>query len=137
MQHDCAPSAYVAFPDGTAELSLVAARDLTAGDELTVAYVDVAEHEGETIFAARRRRRMELARGWRFPCPCERCEQEASKEEPKEVGESKEGEAEAEETKDEDADVDGFMVMGDESRVEPSVNRREETEDGELQANID
>jgi import receptor subunit TOM20 len=46
------------------------------GDEVTVAYVDVNQHESESIVDARRRRRIELARGWKFACGCEKCEEE-------------------------------------------------------------
>ena len=42
-----------------------------------MAYVDVAQHEGETAEEARRRRRYELARGWRFKCECTLCMSEA------------------------------------------------------------
>jgi mitochondrial import receptor subunit TOM20 len=38
-----------------------------------VAYVDVTQHVDETPIEARRRRRMELVRGWRFACGCTRC----------------------------------------------------------------
>lgn len=48
-------------------------RDIKKGDELTIAWVDVTQHEGETAEEARRRRRVELARGWKFKCECERC----------------------------------------------------------------
>ncbi|KAG6813431.1 hypothetical protein H0H92_011128 [Tricholoma furcatifolium] len=77
LTHSCTPSATPSFSNGTAELHLIANRDLKAGDELTVAFVDVTQHEGETTVECRRRRRMELARGWRFACPCSRCAEEA------------------------------------------------------------
>ena len=77
IQHNCDPSARVFF-DGTSEMQLIANRDIKEGDEITVAYVDVTQHEGESVTDARRRRRMELARGWRFACPCERCATEAA-----------------------------------------------------------
>ncbi|KAI0268230.1 MAS20-domain-containing protein [Gloeopeniophorella convolvens] len=77
ISHSCDPSALPTFPDGTSEMHLVAARDLKAGDELTVAYVDCSVHADEDAAQARYRRRKELARGWRFACPCERCAREA------------------------------------------------------------
>ncbi|KAF5332028.1 hypothetical protein D9758_014584 [Tetrapyrgos nigripes] len=77
LSHSCDPSARPSFENGTSELRLIATRDLKAGDELTVAYVDVTQHEDESIVDARRRRRMELARGWRFACECDRCLEEA------------------------------------------------------------
>lgn len=44
-----------------------------------MAYVDVSQHEGETMAEARDRRRKELALGWVFACACERCEEEGKK----------------------------------------------------------
>ncbi|KAG5340433.1 hypothetical protein C0989_001673 [Termitomyces sp. Mn162] len=77
LAHSCDPNAHPSFSSGTAELSLVATRDLKKGDELTIAYVDVKKREGETTVECRRRRRIELVRGWRFACPCQRCVEEA------------------------------------------------------------
>jgi import receptor subunit TOM20 len=48
-------------------------RDVKKGDELMVAFVDVTQHQGETAQECRRRRR---ARGWRFACGYQRCEEE-------------------------------------------------------------
>ncbi|KAJ3879541.1 hypothetical protein F5051DRAFT_198076 [Lentinula edodes] len=76
LTHSCEPTARPSFDSGTSQLHLVATRDLEAGEELTVAYVDVTQHEGESVVDCRKRRRMELARGWKFACPCERCERE-------------------------------------------------------------
>lgn len=77
----------------------MATRALQKGDEITVAYVDVLQHSEETPEVARRRRRMELARGWRFACSCKRCAEDGLE------GEIEEG--------------------GDESRVEDVVTRVE------------
>jgi len=77
LNHSCTPSARPSFDNGTAELHLIASRALKCGDELTIAYVDVSQQEGESVVDARRRRRIELARGWRFACTCERCAKEA------------------------------------------------------------
>ncbi|KIM75022.1 hypothetical protein PILCRDRAFT_13960 [Piloderma croceum F 1598] len=74
--HSCAPSTRPSFSSGTSELYLVANRVLKKGDEITVSYVDSTQHAGETTTDARRRRRMELARGWRFACSCTRCQSE-------------------------------------------------------------
>jgi len=76
INHSCAPSARPSFASGTSELSLIASRPLKKGDEITMAYVDVSQHPDETPEQARRRRRMELARGWRFKCECSRCKEE-------------------------------------------------------------
>lgn len=43
-----------------------------------MAYVDVTQHAGESTDEARRRRRQELARGWKFACECSKCAADAS-----------------------------------------------------------
>ncbi|OBZ76618.1 hypothetical protein A0H81_03729 [Grifola frondosa] len=73
LAHSCAPSARPLFNSGTSELHLVATHPIKKGDELTMAYVDVSQHAEETPEEARRRRRVELARGWKFKCECSRC----------------------------------------------------------------
>ncbi|XP_006456742.1 hypothetical protein AGABI2DRAFT_195752 [Agaricus bisporus var. bisporus H97] len=97
--HSCAPSAKLTFPSGTTELHVVATKDIKMGDEVSVAYVDVSPAEGESIADARRRRRVELARGWRFACPCELCEEEGkdlTKEEKGHESEEKKDESKVE-----------------------------------------
>jgi len=76
LNHSCQPSARPSFAAGTSEMSIIASRELKKGDELTIAFVDVDQHPNETVIDCRRRRRMELARGWRFACGCERCTEE-------------------------------------------------------------
>lgn len=90
----------------------MATKDLKKGDEVTVAYVDVERHGGveESVADARRRRRVELARGWRFACPCARCEEEG-----KELSKEEKGEEGVEEGK-------------DDSKVEESARKFEEKE---------
>ncbi|KAK7695745.1 hypothetical protein QCA50_000382 [Cerrena zonata] len=78
--HSCSPSAKPTFSSGTTELSIVASKSIKKGDEITVSYVDASQHEGESAEDARRRRRFELARGWRFKCECDRCLSEATEE---------------------------------------------------------
>lgn len=73
LQHSCDPSVRPSFTAGNHKLSLIATRAIKAGEELSMAYVDVTQHEGESAEEARRRRRYELARGWRFKCECTRC----------------------------------------------------------------
>ncbi|KZS98039.1 SET domain-containing protein [Sistotremastrum niveocremeum HHB9708] len=77
VSHSCNPNARPSFADGTAHLSLVANRPIKKGEEITIAFVDVSQKHGETVIDARRRRRMELVRGWRFACECQRCTDEA------------------------------------------------------------
>ena len=76
LNHSCTPSVRPSFSSGTSELHLIAARDIKKGEELTMAYVDVSQHEGETVSEARNRRRKELSLGWEFACACERCAEE-------------------------------------------------------------
>ncbi len=76
LNHSCVPSVRPSFSSGTSELHLIAARDISKGDKLTMAYVDVTRRAGETAIEARRRRRYELARGWRFACECPKCTNE-------------------------------------------------------------
>jgi import receptor subunit TOM20 len=106
ISHSCAPSARPSFSNGTSELHLVANQPLKKGDEITVAFVDVTQHPDESPAESRRRRRMELARGWRFACACSRCTSEG-----------------AEHTDGADNDLPS---QKDESKVEASVTRVEE-----------
>jgi len=89
---------------------------LKPGDELSVAYVDVGLHPGESKAECRRRRRQELARGWRFACACERCVAEAPTEQKTAVN----GDA----TTNGQADGEAEMPKEDESKVE-STTRHE------------
>ncbi|KAI5124957.1 hypothetical protein M0805_007384 [Coniferiporia weirii] len=73
LAHSCIPSVRPSFISGTSELHLIATRDIEEGEELTMAYVDVAQHPGETPVEARTRRRAELLHGWKFSCACEKC----------------------------------------------------------------
>ena len=91
-------------------MHLVVTRDIKAGDEITVSYVDSSVHEDENVVQARYRRRKELARGWRFACQCERCAQEAPA--------PSAGEKEIE-------------LENDESKVETIVSRVEQEEAGQ------
>ncbi|KAI0637988.1 MAS20-domain-containing protein [Trametes polyzona] len=109
LAHSCDPNTRPTFPNGTNELHLVAARPIKKGDELTMAWVDVSQHEGESAGMARRRRRIELARGWRFKCECAKCVREAMDE------------LEQEQNAAHDA---ALGVSGDESKVE-AVMRHE------------
>ena len=78
LGHSCDPTVRPSFDEtGTSELSLIALRDLKKGDELTMAYVDVTQCPGESVIDARRRRRQELARGWKFACECSKCAADA------------------------------------------------------------
>ncbi|KAI0650238.1 MAS20-domain-containing protein [Trametes meyenii] len=100
LAHSCDPNTRPTFPDGKNTLHLVATKRIEKGDELTMAWVDVTRTEDQDAGLARRRRRIELARGWRFKCECAKCIAEVIEEEEKEK---------------EEKDLD---VQGDESKVE-------------------
>lgn len=69
-----------------------------------MAWVDVSQGADEDVGVARRRRRIELARGWRFKCECAKCVREAMDEEAAH------------------AEHDAALgVTGDESRVEDTM----------------
>ncbi|QRV72876.1 SET domain protein [Ceratobasidium sp. AG-Ba] len=108
LSHSCAPNTRPEFTAGTAELYLIANRDIPAGTELTMAYVDVNQGPSETRLEARRRRRQELARGWRFACECERC-----------LKELEEGILKEDEKKDEDENLN----VGEGAKLEEAVMR--------------
>ncbi|KAL1937720.1 hypothetical protein VTO73DRAFT_12873 [Trametes versicolor] len=116
LVHSCDPNTRPTFPNGTNELHLVATRPIEKGDELTMAWVDVSTADGEDAGIARRRRRIELARGWRFKCECAKCLREAMDEEEREKN----------------AAHDATLgVTGDESKVE-SVMRHEKLPGAEM-----
>ena len=100
IAHSCSPSAEPSFRSGNYELSLVASKPIKKGEQITMSYVDVSQHTDETPEDARRRRRQELARGWKFKCECERCLAEATDGNDSDVG-----------------------IEKDESKVEPVVER--------------
>ena len=70
--HSCYPTARPSFPRADATLALVATRDLSEGDEVTISYVD------ESLPLGRRRASLEFAYG--FFCRCERCLAEEEEE---------------------------------------------------------
>ncbi|KAF4601780.1 hypothetical protein EYR40_004980 [Pleurotus pulmonarius] len=109
LMHSCAPNARPSFSNGTAELHLIANKPIKKGDEISVAYVDITQHEGESAVDARARRRKELARGWRFACKCSKC-----------VAESEAAETSTE------GDVP--ETQKDESKVDSALTRFEEEE---------
>ncbi|KAG8746427.1 hypothetical protein FRC10_005138 [Ceratobasidium sp. 414] len=120
--HSCAPNTRPSFSAGTAELHLVASTDIPAGTELTMAYVDVNQGPNETPLEARRRRRYELARSWRFACECERC-----------LKEVEEGILKEDERKGEDDNLD----VGEGAKLEEAVRRFGAAEQAQTQGNAE
>ncbi|KAH9977752.1 hypothetical protein BGW80DRAFT_1284013 [Lactifluus volemus] len=105
ISHSCDPCARPSFEGGDSELHLIATRDIKAGDEITVSYVDATVHDDEDVVQARYRRRKELARGWRFACQCDRCVREAPPPSSSAAGEKE------------------LLPLKDESKVEPIVSQ--------------
>lgn len=136
LPHSCLPNSHPTFPKGTSELYLIASQDLKKGEEVTIAYVDVnpqrvipttavngeaesdAEiktiEEVESVGECRKRRRKELAKGWRFACFCERCDVEAQ--------------VQAEPQAESEAEGLGLAQRMDESKVEKAMQRFEDNE---------
>ena len=67
LNHSCEPNLGVALSPG-AHLSLFASRDVAAGEELTISYVD-AGLDVDT-------RRRALRHGYGFECRCARCDRD-------------------------------------------------------------
>jgi len=68
FNHSCEPSVDVAFPGGTAAMELRARRDVAAGEELTISYLDSA--------LPRAQRQEHLLKGYGFECRCPLCEEQ-------------------------------------------------------------
>lgn len=79
-----------------------------------MAFVDIIQHADESATECRRRRRVELVRGWRFACGCSRCEEEGK------AMTVEEKDAQASETE-----------QKDESMVEASLSRYEGAEESD------
>ena len=68
----CEPNLDVTFPDNNAVVSFVAARDISAHEQLTISYVDTG--------MGLQQRRSALQFGYGFTCGCPRCKEEAAAE---------------------------------------------------------
>jgi len=69
LNHSCDPSVDAAWTDGDATLVLTARRDVAAGEELRISYIDAD--------ASASARRETLRHAYGFECGCERCVEEA------------------------------------------------------------
>lgn len=65
FNHSCAPNARASWEHGDSSMTIRATRDIAAGEELTIAYVDV-----DVAAAARRSK---LSEWYGFDCACSRC----------------------------------------------------------------
>ncbi|KAK3287938.1 hypothetical protein CYMTET_4575 [Cymbomonas tetramitiformis] len=70
MNHSCDPNIDVLFPENNFKMELTARRDISAGEELLITYIDAAAHVEV--------RRSELQWAYGFSCQCPRCNEEAS-----------------------------------------------------------
>lgn len=70
LNHSCAPNLDVQWPENSAEVAFTAARDITAGEQLTISYID-----SEQGVAARQDA---LSWGYGFACRCPRCVEEGA-----------------------------------------------------------
>lgn len=68
FNHSCEPNLDVCFPDNDGRLVLTAARDIAAGEQLTISYID------ETAAVAARQDLLRFAYG--FTCSCQACRDE-------------------------------------------------------------
>ncbi|KAG0229305.1 hypothetical protein BGW42_001645 [Actinomortierella wolfii] len=69
ISHSCDPNAKITFPEHTHNLTLIAAKDIEAGDELHVCFID---QKNGTLTTEQRRQA--LFQHYRFKCMCTRCE---------------------------------------------------------------
>ncbi|KAI7842565.1 hypothetical protein COHA_003801 [Chlorella ohadii] len=72
LNHSCEPNLDVTFPENNAVVSFVAARDISAHEQLTISYVDTG--------MGLQQRRSALQFGYGFTCGCPRCKEEAAAE---------------------------------------------------------
>ncbi|KAF8936743.1 hypothetical protein EDD21DRAFT_374531 [Dissophora ornata] len=69
ISHSCEPNTKIAFLDNNNNMSVVATRDVKAGDELHVGFIDQKNGTLST-----EQRRQELFQHYRFKCMCPLCE---------------------------------------------------------------
>ncbi|KAG0227679.1 hypothetical protein B0O80DRAFT_533867 [Mortierella sp. GBAus27b] len=69
ISHSCDPNTKISFLEHTHNMSLVATKDIKAGDELHVGYIDQKHGTLST-----EQRRQELFQRYRFKCMCSVCE---------------------------------------------------------------
>ena len=67
LMHSCEPNVKLVFSEHSHRASVVATRDITAGDELLVGYINSEARSTD-------QRRLELFTKYRYQCTCSRCE---------------------------------------------------------------
>ena len=73
MNHSCDPNTIATYPHNTAQVEIVAVRDISEGEEITMCYVEGIEQED----CPRVRRQAELRQYYLFDCGCIRCQEQA------------------------------------------------------------
>ncbi len=73
IKHSCEPNLAVKLLDGNSKISFVARRPISAGEELTCAYLSVCD-------LPLSQRQAKLQRRFHFVCTCEKCETEKATE---------------------------------------------------------
>ncbi|ETN67879.1 SET and MYND domain-containing protein 5 [Anopheles darlingi] len=95
INHSCTPNAEIVFPKSNHVLALRALRDLAAGEEICISYLDECN-----LQRSRHSRQKNLREYYLFECQCERCESQIA--DPDETSE----EEEDADDDDEDEDMD-------------------------------
>jgi len=73
LNHSCEPNAICVFPHNSSVVEVTACRDIKAGEEINLCYLDDAEEDFES-------RQDTLKAFYLFKCACERCKTEAQKQ---------------------------------------------------------
>lgn len=68
INHSCQPNCEIVFPHSNHVLQVVALRDIAAGEEVTISYLDEC-----MLTSSRHSRQKELKANYIFVCECERC----------------------------------------------------------------
>jgi len=93
--HSCDPNAEVTFPQNNNCLALVALRDIAAGEEICISYLEECQRS-----RSRHSRQKHLRENYVFLCQCDKCELEM--DEPDVTSDEEEEEEEEEEDDDDD-----------------------------------
>jgi hypothetical protein len=68
INHSCSPNAEITFPDGNHVVEIKALRDIRAGEEICISYLDECQLE-----RSRHSRQNYLKENYIFQCECEKC----------------------------------------------------------------
>lgn len=73
--HSCDPNAEVTFPNNNDTLVLVATRDIEAGEEICISYLEECQRD-----RSRHSRRKQLMENYVFECECDKCEAQTNED---------------------------------------------------------